>query len=314
MGYKILKGAMVGILFGVCGGILLTSVLHIAGGGSVRDVVSLFREGNMKMLFAGQKMSDEDLAELEAVFGDAGMARICAGGTETADGLSEMYGNTDNFAGEYRNADNLDEVYNRVDGYDASGNADGMYADVYEDAIRSPEDVIVRFHVRANSDSEEDLALKYEVRDAVLAELADGLKTVEDDGAALRYIMQKLPDIRQAARAVVDEAGYDYTISAYIVREEFPIREYGELVLPAGTYRALRVDIGAAKGENFWCMLYPMMCYTMDAGAVVDSEDAEKLAQALDEESYEKLFVKRDAKGDNVKVRLKILEWLQDTF
>lgn len=274
MGYKILKGAMVGILLGVCGGILLTSVLHIAGGGSVRDVVSLFREGNMKMLFAGQKISEEDQAELEAVFGDAGMARSSAGGTETADGS----------------------------------------ADVYEDALKSPEDVIVRFHVRANSDSEEDLALKYEVRDAVLAELADGLETVEDDGAALRYIMQKLPDIRQAARAVVDEAGYDYTISAYVVREEFPIREYGELVLPAGTYRALRVDIGEAKGENFWCMLYPMMCYTMDAGAVVDSEDTEKLAHALDEESYEKLFVKRDAKGDNVKVRLKILEWLQDTF
>ncbi len=300
MGYKILKGAMVGILLGVCGGILLTSVLHIAGGGSVRDVVSLFREGNMKMLFAGQKISEEDQAELEAVFGDADMARSSAGGTETA--------------GEYRHADDANEVYNRADGYDASGNMDGMYADVYEDALKSPEDVIVRFHVRANSDSEEDLALKYEVRDAVLAELADGLETVEDDGAALRYIMQKLPDIRQAARAVVDEAGYDYTISAYVVREEFPIREYGELVLPAGTYRALRVDIGAAKGENFWCMLYPMMCYTMDAGAVVDSEDTEKLAQALDEESYEKLFVKRDAKGDNVKVRLKILEWLQDTF
>ena len=274
MGYKILKGAMVGILLGVCGGILLTSVLHIAGGGSVRDVVSLFRAGNMKMLFAGQKISEEDQAELEAVFGDADMARSGVGGTETADDS----------------------------------------ADVYEDALKSPEDVIVRFHVRANSDSEEDLALKYEVRDAVLAELADGLETVEDDGATLRYIMQKLPDIRQAARAVVDEAGYDYTISAYVVREEFPIREYGELVLPAGTYRALRVDIGAAKGENFWCMLYPMMCYTMDAGAVVDSEDTEKLAQALDEESYEKLFVKREAKGDNVKVRLKILEWLQDTF
>ena len=300
MGYKILKGAMVGILLGVCGGILLTSVLHIAGGGSVRDVVSLFREGNMKMLFAGQKISDEDQAELEAVFGDAGMARSSAGGTETA--------------GEYRHADDANEVYNRADGYDASGNTDGMYADVYEDALKSPEDVIVRFHVRANSDSEEDLALKYEVRDAVLAELADGLETVEDDGAALRYIMQKLPDIRQAARAVVDEAGYDYTISAYVVREEFPIREYGELVLPAGTYRALRVDIGAAKGENFWCMLYPMMCYTMDAGAVVDSADAEKLAQALDEESYEKLFVKRDTKPGDVKVKLKILEWLQDTF
>ena len=77
MGYKILKGAMVGILLGVCGGILLTSVLHIAGGGSVRDVVSLFREGNMKMLFAGHKISDEDQADLEAVFGDSGETEIC---------------------------------------------------------------------------------------------------------------------------------------------------------------------------------------------------------------------------------------------
>lgn len=272
MGYKILKGAMVGILLGVCGGILLTSVLHIAGGGSVRDIVRLFREGNMRMLFSSQDTMGD---ELQDVFVD-------------------VPGLADSIAG---------------DGMDSTGGAD-----VYEDAIRSPEDVIVRFHVRANSDSEEDLALKYEVRDAVLAELADGLETVEDDGAALRYITQKLPDIRQTASAVVNEAGYDYTISAYIVREEFPIREYGDLVLPAGTYRALRVDIGEAKGENFWCMLYPMMCYTMDAGAVVDSADAEKLAQSLDEESYEKLFVKRDTKPSDVKVKLKILEWLQDRF
>lgn len=275
MGYKILKGAMVGILLGVCGGILLTSVLHIAGGGSVRDVVSLFREGNMKMLFASQKISDEDQAELEAVFGDAGTTRSCAAGTETADGL---------------------------------------YADVYEDALKSPEDVVVRFHVRANSDSEEDIALKYEVRDAVLALLAEDLQKAENDSEAILYLAQNLSEIRDTAGAVVEEAGYHYDVKAYIAREEFPIREYGELVLPAGTYRALRIDIGEAKGENFWCMLYPMMCYTMDAGAVIDSADTEKLAQALDEESYEKLFVKREAKGDNVKVRLKILEWLQDIF
>lgn len=79
MGYKILKGAMVGILLGVCGGILPTSVLHIAGGGSVRDVVSLFREGNMKMLFAGQKISDEDQTDLEAVFGDSGETESLSG-------------------------------------------------------------------------------------------------------------------------------------------------------------------------------------------------------------------------------------------
>ena len=229
MGYKILKGAMVGILLGVCGGILLTSVLHIAGGGSVRDVVSLFREGNMKMLFAGHKISDEDQADLEAVFGDIGETGLLSG-------------------------------------------------------------------------------------DAVLALLAEDLQKAENDSEAILYLAQNLSEIRNTARAVVEEAGYHYDVKAYITREEFPIREYGELVLPAGTYRALRIDIGEAKGENFWCMLYPMMCYTMDAGAVVDSADAEKIVQALDEESYEKLFVKRDIKPGDIKVKLKILEWLQDTF
>ena len=268
MGYKILKGAMVGILLGVCGGILLTSVLHIAGGGSVRDVVSLFREGNMKMLFAGQKISDEDQADLEAVFGDSGKTESLSG--------------------------DVDDIAEKS----------GICADVYEDALKSPEDVVVRFHVRANSDSETDIALKYEVRDAVLALLAEDLQKAENDSEAILYLAQNLSEIRNTARAVVEEAGYHYDVKAYITREEFPIREYGEL----------RIDIGEARGENFWCMLYPMMCYTMDAGAVIDSADAEKIAQALDEESYEKLFVKRDIKPGDIKVKLKILEWLQDTF
>ena len=255
MGYRILKGAIVGILIGVCGGIFLTSALHIASGGSVRDVVSLFREGNMKLSVADQGALSE---ELQDVFGDT--------------------------------------------------------ADVYEDALKSPEDVIVRFHVRANSDSEADLELKYEVRDAVLSLLAEDLQKADNDSEAILYLAQNLSAIRDTARSVVADAGYAYEVKAYITREEFPIREYGELVLPAGTYRALRIDIGEAKGENFWCMLYPMMCYTMDAGAVVDSADTEKLAQALDEESYEKLFVKRDTKPGDVKVKLKILEWLQDRF
>ena len=245
MGYKILKGAMVGILLGVCGGILLTSVLHIAGGGSVRDVVSLFREGNMKMLFAGQKISDEDQADLEAVFVDSGETESLSG--------------------------DVDDVAEKS----------GICADVY---------------------------------DAVLALLAEDLQKAENDSEAILYLAQNLSEIRNTARAVVEEAGYHYDVKAYITREEFPIREYGELVLPAGTYRALRIDTGEAKGENFWCMLYPMMCYTMDAGAVVDSADAEKIAQVLDEESYEKLFVKRDIKPGDIKVKLKILEWLQDTF
>ena len=130
MGYKILKGAMVGILLGVCGGILLTSVLHIAGGGSVRDVVSLFREGNMKMLFAGQKISDEDQADLEAVFVDSGETESLSG--------------------------DVDDVAEKS----------GICADVYEDALKSPEDVVVRFHGEKLQQSDQRNQRKSENRTA----------------------------------------------------------------------------------------------------------------------------------------------------
>ena len=214
---------------------------------------------------------------------------------------------------------NIKDVLDRITDADVReaflGDETGTYGlESYEDAVMNPQDIVVRFHVRANSDREDDIALKYEVRDAVLSVIAEDLQEAENDSEALLYLSQNLSMIRDTARAVVEEAGYRYDISAYITTEEFPIREYGELVLPAGTYRALRIDIGEAKGENFWCMLYPMMCYTMDAGAVTDSEGNEKLAEALSEEEYEKLFVKRDCDGDEVKVKLRFVEWLQDTF
>lgn len=247
MVWKIVRSAMLGVLLGVCGGMLIICGIYMANGSSAKEILGMIGNG-----------------EIAGVFSD-------------------------------------DEA--SITG-----------AEVFEDAMKSPEDVVVRFHVRANSDSDEDLALKYEVRDAVLALLEDDLAKAENDEEAVLYLAQHLSEIRTRAREVVSDAGYDYEVQAYIAREEFPIREYGSLVLPAGTYRALRVDIGQANGENFWCMLYPMMCYTIDSGAVIDSEDEEKMAQALDEETYEKLFVKRDTEDGEVKVKIRFIEWLQEVF
>ena len=113
------------------------------------------------------------------------------------------------------------------------------------------------------------------------------------------------------AVASIKEAGYEYKVRVYISIDYFPIRQYGELVLPAGEYEALRIDIGEAEGENFWCILYPMMCYPLEAGAVVSKEDGEKLKSVLDEDDYEKLFVEHDEKAEGeVKVRFKLLELL----
>lgn len=188
----------------------------------------------------------------------------------------------------------------------------------YEDAVcieggkngqaQSPEDIVVRFHVRANSDSEEDIALKYQVRDAVLGCVAEDLREATSKEKALIYLGQHLREIEEVAEKTIAYAGYNYEVNAYITRDEFPIREYGNLVLPAGSYQALRIDIGKARGENFWCVLYPMMCYTIDSGAVIDDADSRKLARALTEEEFEKLFVKHNEEGAKVKVRFKILE------
>lgn len=175
----------------------------------------------------------------------------------------------------------------------------------------SLEDAILRFHVRANSNSEDDLALKYKVRDDILMRIGSELSGDKSRDEIMEYLNDNLDYIKEIAEQSIRDAGYAYKVRVYISKDYFPIRQYGELVLPAGEYEALRVDIGEARGENFWCILYPMMCYPMEAGAVVSKEDGEKLQEVLGEEDYKKLFVDHDQdKDEKVTVKLKLLEVL----
>ncbi len=172
------------------------------------------------------------------------------------------------------------------------------------------EDVILRFHVKANSNSEEDIALKYMVRDAVLTHIGGELDGNVTRDEILSYIRLHLDEISELARETITKAGYDYDVNAYISNDFFPIRQYGDMVIPAGNYQALRIDIGDADGENFWCILYPMMCYTVDCGAVVSKSDEKKLESELSEEDYKRLFVDHDTGDNEVKIKFKFLEWL----
>ena len=172
----------------------------------------------------------------------------------------------------------------------------------------SLEDEILRFHVRANSNSDEDLALKYKVRDDVLTAMGGRLTGYQSIDEALETLGDNLDFVKSVAQTSIKEAGYDYDVKVYIAQDYFPIRQYGELVLPAGYYKALRIDIGEARGENFWCILYPMMCYPLEAGAVVSKEDEERLSECLGEEDYQRLFIEHD--DTEVRVRFKFIEWL----
>ncbi len=122
---------------------------------------------------------------------------------------------------------------------------------------------LVRLHVVANSDTEADQTLKLQVRDAVLAELRPRLEGVSDAKAAREIISNSLTDLEKAAGEVIRENGFDYAVTATILKESFPTTQYDNFSLPAGEYLSLRVKIGEARGHNWWCVVFPPIC---DAG------------------------------------------------
>lgn len=146
---------------------------------------------------------------------------------------------------------------------------------------------VFRFHVLANSDEEKDQALKLKVRDAVIAymksEIADSASAEETK----RWSREHLQEIEEVSEKVIREEGFSYTVKAEVRWCDFPDKTYGDVFFPAGRYEALRIEIGAAKGHNWWCVLYPNLCFTGAVHAVVPEEGKEQLKTTLDEEEYE---------------------------
>lgn len=121
-------------------------------------------------------------------------------------------------------------------------------------------DKVVRLHVLANSDSEEDQALKLQVRDAVLAQAELLLDPAADRREAEGLLRGQLLEFETTAAEVIREAGYDYSVSVELTDAEFPTKRYDGFTLPAGEYLALRVLIGEAEGQNWWCVVFPPLC------------------------------------------------------
>ena len=121
-------------------------------------------------------------------------------------------------------------------------------------------DRVVRLHVLANSDSEEDQTLKLKVRDAVLERAAEALRGAENREDACQRLAAILPELESTADNVIASAGYDYGVRAELAETPFPSREYDGFSLPAGKYLALRILIGEAAGKNWWCVVFPPLC------------------------------------------------------
>ena len=133
----------------------------------------------------------------------------------------------------------------------------GMIYQLYMEETFQIYDQTLRFHVRAASDEKEEQQLKLKVRDAVLASLQETIDTAENVQNLESALGERLDVIKETAETTLGQSGSEKMVTVAMTTERFPIRRYGSVVFPAGEYRALRVDIGEARGHNWWCAIYP---------------------------------------------------------
>ncbi|MGN0495791.1 MAG: stage II sporulation protein R [Lachnospiraceae bacterium] len=171
----------------------------------------------------------------------------------------------------------------------------------------APYSGILRFHVRANSDSQEDQELKMAVKEDVVAMLKPMLRNCDSVKQSKDVIVSNMQNIYTTAVNTIVEQGYDYDVKVYVTKEDFPVKTYGDLTFPAGEYQALRIDIGKAQGQNWWCVMYPPLCFIDESTAVVSEDGKELLKKNLTDEEYRQLFTNPDVE---VKTSFKLYDWL----
>lgn len=145
---------------------------------------------------------------------------------------------------------------------------------------------VLRFHIRANSDTVADQQKKLQIKQSLLEWLTPILSENTSKSETIQCIRKNLPDIRkEATRMAAPEP-----VTVTLQKEWFPEKTYGTCTFPEGIYDALRVDIGQAKGHNWWCVLYPSLCFADALEPSMTEEGEEKLQQVLDEDAYDLLL------------------------
>ncbi|MBM6829067.1 stage II sporulation protein R [Anaerotignum lactatifermentans] len=180
-----------------------------------------------------------------------------------------------------------------------------------EEIISGISGKVVRFHVLANSDSAADQALKLAVRDRVLAEFGERLEDCTSKTETLDLLERSREEICRIAAGEVAAQGYTYPVRVWLVREDFPEKQYGQLVFPAGVYDSLRIEIGQGAGHNWWCVLYPQMCYVDAAFSEPTEEGHDRLCRTLAQEEYTVVSAMESDKT-MPKFKLKIVELWQN--
>ncbi|GLC29405.1 stage II sporulation protein R [Clostridium omnivorum] len=190
---------------------------------------------------------------------------------------------------------------------------------------KSLEKKLIRFHVIASSDSAEDQALKLKVRDKVLEYITPKLKNSKSIDESRKILKDNDEAIRKIAETVISKNGYKYGVKTELSYEKFPVKTYGNITLPQGEYEAYRIIIGNGSGQNWWCVMFPPLCFIdITKGEVSKKETEKTMKTVLTEKEYNAVdnsinttesIEKAKTKGDNqIHIKFKIVELANKLF
>ena len=181
-------------------------------------------------------------------------------------------------------------------------------------------DKLIRFHVIANSDTYEDQNLKLKVRDKVVEALSEKLSNVNSVEEAENILEENIDYVNEIAKEVIEENNYTYKVTTMLSYENFPDKVYGDCVFPQGNYEAFWVIIGEGKGQNWWCVMFPSLCFVDESKNSVDSsnlkdeiEDIEPKDDNTTNEDKEKNNESSNV-NSGIKFKFKILEAIENIF
>ena len=174
-----------------------------------------------------------------------------------------------------------------------------------ENIVEDISEKLIRFHVLANSDSDIDQDLKLRVKDEVLKYISPILNESQSLEESREILKREDKNIIKIAEDYIKSQGFDYAVETTLTREKFPVKEYGNIVLPQGEYEAYRILIGEGEGQNWWCVMFPPLCFIdVTKGQVAYDETEKKMKDVLSEEEFKSV----NKKENNVKFGLKVID------
>lgn len=180
-----------------------------------------------------------------------------------------------------------------------------------EEIVKDISEKLIRFHVIANSDEEADQQLKIKVKDNIINYIFPKLKDSKSIDESRDILRNNNKQILKIAEKTIKENGYNYSVNSTLDRENFPEKNYGNITLPQGEYEAYRVIIGSGQGKNWWCVMFPPLCFVdVTKGQVSDEKTEETMKRVLDNDEYTEISNKNDK--NKIKIKFKIVEIIKD--